>query len=345
MIVIRADANKEIGMGHMMRCLSIGAELQKLGKEVLFVLADQEAAGLLESRGQDYYVLSSSYEDMEAELPVLLPLLREKKPELLLLDSYFVTPYYLEQVGSCTRTAYLDDVCAFPYPVDLVIDYNIYADTLPYKGQGGKPAYLLGCAYVPLREEFRSVPYKVRENATKVLITTGGSDKYNLAGQILQTALKHARTAGLEYHVVSGALNSHLPELKEIAQASLNVHIHCNVTNMAALMQECDIAVTAGGSTVYELCAVGVPFLCFAFAENQEKMVETFVKEELVCFGGSYLQDGADMTGHIVESLAALAANREARERYSRKERTLVDGLGAERIAEKLLDPARGKSD
>lgn len=330
MICIRADANKKIGTGHIMRCLSIAAELKKLGKEVLFVSADEAAAGILESRGQDFCVLSSAYDDMEAELPALLLLLAERKPELLLIDSYFVTPRYLEQVRACVKTAYMDDLCAFSYPVDMVINYNIYADLLPYERQ---PLYLLGCTYAPLREEFRSVSYAVREKAENILITTGGGDMYNLAGQIVRAALADARTAKLQYHVVSGAMNNNLADLREMERENPNVHVHCNVTNMAELMQECDIAVTAGGSTVYELCAVGVPFVCFSFVNNQERIVETFVEKKLVAYGGNYCKDGASVIGHIVEHMAALASNQETRESYSRKERALVDGLGAERIA------------
>lgn len=338
MIFIRADANKEIGIGHMMRCLSIADELKKLGEEVLFVTADKEAAGLLQDRGYDFHVLPSSYQDMEAELPFLLPLLTEKKPSLLLIDSYFVTPRYLEQTGCCTKTVYLDDLCAFPYPVDMVINYNIYGEKLPYKEKAlpCNKEFLLGCAYAPLREEFRAVPYPVREQAESVLITTGGSDKYNLAGQILEASLADGRTERLQYHVVSGAFNSNLPGLLEVEKAHANVHIHQNVNNMAELMRQSDIAVTAGGSTMYELCAVGVPVICFSFVDNQEQIVETFVEKELVCYGGNYLKEKKAMIGKAVESIAFLAKNREARSNYSRREKELVDGLGAGRIAHRL---------
>lgn len=338
MIWIRADANKEIGSGHIMRCLSVAAELQKSGEQVMFIVADESATELLAQKGQAFQVLYSDYRDMEAELSVLLPLLLQQKPRLVLVDSYFVTDSYLEQLHMHAKTACMDDMFAFPYPVDMVINYNIYGDLLPYR-ENSHPyneTFLLGCSYVPLREEFRYVSYEIKDEAKNVLITTGGSDKYNLAGQILQTMLADERTKNLHYHVVSGAFNPHLFELKQIGVQYENVHIHQNVTNMSELMRSCDVAITAAGSTIYELCAIGVPVLCFSFVDNQERMVQTFVDKGLVHFGGDYLQDKEKMVTELVKKLCELVASKELRKNYSEKARLLVDGKGAGRIADAL---------
>lgn len=353
MIWIRADANKEIGSGHIMRCLSVAAELKKRGEQVTFVVADNEATTLLMQKGQVYHVLHSDYRDMEAELPKLRELLFMEKPDMVLVDSYSATNRYLEQLSTHTKIAYMDDMFRVPYPVDMVINYNIYGDLLPYQEQthSRNQAFLLGCAYVPLREEFRNValqkeaeqvPHHVREQVQNVLITTGGSDKYNLAGQVLGAVLSEEKTKALQYHVVSGAFNSHLPELEKLEAEYKNVHIHTNVTRMSELMQKCDLAISAAGSTMYELCAVGVPTLCFSFVDNQEKMVQTFVDKKLVHFGGDYLMDGEQMLDELTKKLCELVASKKLRQSYSEKARLLVDGNGAARIADTLSSFAEG---
>lgn len=353
MIWIRADANKEIGSGHMMRCLSVAAALEKRGEQVLFVVADEEATQLLAQREQVYHVLHSDYRDMESELSGLEELVLQEKPDVILVDSYFATNRYLEQLSAWTKTAYMDDRFRVPYPVDMVINYNIYGDLLPYQEQAHSrnQAFLLGCSYVPLREEFQNialrkeaeqVPHHVREQVQNVLITTGGSDKYNLAGQILCAVLAEEKTKALQYHVVSGAFNSHLPELQKLAAEYENVHIHINVTNMSELMQSCDVAISAAGSTMYELCAVGVPTLCFSFVDNQEKMVQTFVDKGMVHFGGDYVRDGEEMFAGLVTKLCELISSKELRQTYKTKARSLVDGKGAERIAEAIQKMAEG---
>ncbi len=339
MIWIRADANQEIGAGHVMRCLSIATRLQKCGQEVLFILADDGAAALLSARGQKYIVLHTDYSRPEDELGLFCPMLSEEKPELLLIDSYFVTPCYVREVGKYTRTVYMDDKFSFPCPADGVINYNIYGELLPYReeAQDKSRKFFLGCSYAPLRDEFQAISYQVEEKAEDVLITTGGSDKYNLAGKILRCALLDGEGGKLQYHVVSGSFNSNLPELTAVSQKHANVHIYQDVRNMAELMKQCDIAVTAGGSTMYELCAVGVPIICFSFVDNQERIVETFVDKGLVCYGGNYLKEKDELPKRVVEHIRLLAESKALREGYSRREKKLVDGRGAERIAQELI--------
>lgn len=336
MIWIRADANKEIGTGHVMRCLSIASRMRQQGAEVKFLLADDSAALLLQDGRQEYEVLHTAYDRMEEELPLLQKLAARQKPSLCLIDSYFVTPRYLEQMGCLCKTAYLDDVFRFSYPVDVLINYNVYGDLLPYRENPGKESteFLLGTAYVPLRQEFcikRTTA--VREIPQNVLITTGGSDKYNLAGQILEKVLACSRLPDLQYHVVSGAFNIHLKELQRLAKQHPQVHIHQNVTRMRELMENCDIAVTAGGSTMYELCATGIPIICFSFVDNQQRIVDTFAEKGLVCHAGDYGRDRDGLPENIVCHLCRLAKNAGMREVYARRGQELVDGRGAERIA------------
>lgn len=341
MIWIRADANSKIGTGHVMRCLSVATALKECGEEVLFLTADDSAVTLLKDKQQDYVVLHTDFDKMEEEYAILETLAKQCEPDLCLIDSYYVTSEYLAHMGELCRIAYMDDVFTFPYAVDILINYNIYGDLLPYHENPGKAdmRFLLGTTYAPLRKEFCEGKRKnIQDSVESILITTGGSDSYNLAGQILKEVLADGETAAFCYHVVSGSFNMHLAALQKLAKEHSNIEIHQNVTNMAELMQICDIAITAGGSTMYELCAMGVPIICFSFVENQEKIVETFANKHLVCYGGNYLKEKEGMMQQIVSHLKALAKDRNTRAEYSRKELKLVDGQGARRIAQALME-------
>lgn len=381
MVVIRADANSKIGMGHVMRCLSVADALLKRGEEVLFVTADDTPVPLLTKKGVPYRVLHTDYADMEVELPELLAVLREltlraESPEMvlpqmpsqrvesseealpqrntaILVDSYYVTEKYLAALKKRITTIYMDDIYAFSYPVDMLINYNIYGEEMGYEKDAAfaDTKLLLGTEYVPLREEFsagagyvqsRKVLSLGAANVTPaadggILITTGGSDSFNLAGQLLMEAMKYDALKEKEYHVVSGSLNPHIGELQALAQKHENIHIHCNVTNMAELMAESEVALSAGGSTLYELCAMGVPVIAFSFAENQERLVQTFVKRGIAQYGGNYRTDGNKMIQNTIAGLETLLEDENLRTEYRKKARTLVDGKGAGRIAEAIL--------
>ena len=379
MVVIRADANSKIGMGHVMRCLSVADALLKRGEEVLFVTADDTPVPLLTKKGIPYCVLHTDYADMEAELPALWEVLRElpqgaespdaalaQKNTSILVDSYYVTEKYLAALKKRITTIYMDDIYAFSYPVDMLINYNIYGEEMGYEKDAAfaDTKLLLGTEYVPLREEFSAgagyaqsrkelsaetenvTPAEDRLHQTAeqgrtadggILITTGGSDSFNLAGQLLMEAMKYDALKEKEYHVVSGSLNPHIGELQALAQKHENIHIHCNVTNMAELMAESEVALSAGGSTLYELCAVGVPVIAFSFAENQERLVQTFVKRGIAQYGGNYRTDGNKMIQNTIAGLETLLEDKNLRTEYRKKARTLVDGKGADRIAEAII--------
>lgn len=371
MVVIRADANSKIGMGHVMRCLSVADALIKRGEEVLFVTADDTPVPLLTKKGVPYRVLHTDYADMEAELPGLLCILQEltqraelpeevlsrmssqRKDIAILVDSYYVTEKYLAALKKRITTIYMDDIYAFSYPVDMLINYNIYGEEMGYEKDAAfaDTKLLLGANYVPLREEFSAGAGYVQSrkelslgaaNVTPaeeggILITTGGSDSFNLAGQLLMEAMKYDALKEKEYHVISGSLNPHIGELQALAQKHENIHIHCNVTNMAELMAESEVALSAGGSTLYELCAVGVPVIAFSFAENQERLVQTFVKRGIAQYGGNYRTDGNKMIQNTIAGLQKLCGDEALKTEYRRKALQLVDGRGAERIAEALL--------
>lgn len=370
MVVIRADANSKIGMGHVMRCLSVADALVKRREEVLFVTADDTPVPLLTKKGIPYRVLHTDYADMEAELPGLLCILQEltqraelpeevlsrmssqRKDIAILVDSYYVTEKYLAALKKRITTIYMDDIYAFSYPVDMLINYNIYGEEMGYEKDAAfaDTKLLLGTKYVPLREEFSAGAGYVQSrkelslgaaNVTPaeeggILITTGGSDSFNLAGQLLMEAMKYDALKEKEYHVVSGSLNPHIGELQALAKKHENIHIHCNVTNMAELMAESEVALSAGGSTLYELCAMGVPVIAFSFAENQERLVQTFVKRGIAQYGGNYRTDGNKMIQNTIAGLETLLEDKNLRTEYRKKARTLVDGKGAERIAEAI---------
>lgn len=366
MVVIRADANSKIGMGHVMRCLSVADALLKRGEEVLFVTADDTPVPLLTKKGIPYRVLHTDYADMEAEMPELWEVLRElpqgaespdatlaQKNTSILVDSYYVTEKYLAALKKRITTIYMDDIYAFSYPVDMLINYNIYGEEMGYEKDAAfaDTKLLLGANYVPLREEFSAGAGYVQSRKELslgaanvppaeeggILITTGGSDSFNLAGQLLMEAMKYDALKEKKYHVVSGSLNPHIGELQALAQKHENIHIHCNVTNMAELMAESEVALSAGGSTLYELCAVGVPVIAFSFAENQERLVQTFVKRGIAQYGGNYRTDGNKMIQNTIAGLEKLCGDEALKTEYRRKALQLVDGRGAERIAEALL--------
>lgn len=329
-IVIRADGNAAIGAGHLMRCLTIAEEIRDRGR-VAFWCADEESAEPVRARGFEALVLGTDYRHMESELP-LLKRAAQGGPKTFLVDSYHVSAGYLQTLRDWGRVYLLEDVPGCVWPVDGLINYNAFAQEEDYRrayGRSGAPRLCVGAAYVPLRRQFAGRSCQVRSRVEKLLITAGGGDRENIAGRILE----RIEDMDCEIHVVSGPFNPHGEWLKRYAASHPRVRVHRQVTEMAELMLECDLAVTAGGTTVYELCALGVPFVCFSCAENQEALTAYAGRREIGLYAGEFHRDSDGTLARIAGLARRAGADSALRRSMSAAAKALVDGQGAGRLA------------
>lgn len=361
MFWIRADGNAKIGAGHLMRCLTIAEALaEKLtgdrfaggcagSPEICFLCADEASSELVRERGFQARTLGTDYRLMETELPILSNLLRitgnegEKIAHVILIDSYYITPAYLEELGKYGYTVLLDDRQAQGYPVDAVINYNAFAEEEVYRKlyQGKAACVFVGSRYVPLRKQFADRPYQVAEEVGRVLITTGGGDEDNIAGQILkavdggeQTQEKRQK---INYDLIIGRYNPHLKELQKLAEERPRVRLHYDVKDMAGLMESCDLAITAGGTTVYELAAIGVPFICFSYAENQELLTQYIDRNRIAGYGGAFHRKPQETLENIRTVFQEMCREKEKRDTCYLMEKKMIDAKGAERIVSEVL--------
>lgn len=345
MFYIRADGNEKVGMGHVMRCLTIAEALRRLDVEAVFITADEKPVPLMEGRGFKVRTLSARYDDMEAELPELMEILTEKgsgKREQIkiLVDSYFVTFRYLEKLRKTAKVILMDDEKREIYPCDGLVNYNIFGGMMEYKRDyPAQTKLFLGCEYMPLREQFRNASYMVRENAENILFTTGGGDSCHAALAMAKRLVKKSGAGSIKFpvwHIVCGPYHPDTEKLKELASGCRILRIHENVTQMWELMRECDIAVSAAGSTFYELSSIGIPAVGFYFVENQRKNMETFAKLTPIKNAGDFSAQPESVLDFIEKEVELLCGERTLREKISQSMKTIVDGLGADRLAKEL---------
>ena len=340
MFYIRADANEVIGTGHVMRCLSIAEEMQRQGETVTFIIADERAEELVVSKGFPVICLHTVWDDLEQELDILLYIIKEHQIPLLILDSYYVTEYYLQQLRQYVRLVYIDDLNSFLYPVDLLINYNIYAAQLDYETRyrqaGLSTEFALGCQYAPLREEFKMTKRECRSEVAQIMITSGGTDSYNVIGHLLECLYKQEWFADIQYHIILGRFNQNRKMLEAQWEKVENVQFHVDVSNISDYMKQCDLAVTAAGSTVYELCACGIPSIMYTLADNQLAIARTISQMGIMPWAGDVRKELSDCLENIIYEIQILRADKDKRKKLSWNMMQLVDAKGCSRIVKQL---------
>ncbi len=335
MIFIRADANEQIGTGHVMRCVSIAKAFKAQGEEVLFFTADCHSDRLIDQHGLASICMDTTWSDMESEVVLLKEYVLHYRPKILLVDSYYVTENYFRELSSIVKIAYMDDLNKACWDVDYLINYNIYASEYNYSAyQGKRTKLLLGSQYAPLREEFQNLPqHAVRDRVADIFVSAGGADSERITEKFIAEICPVWND--VRFHFVIGPLNPRLKEIELLASKQLNAILHINETHMANLMMNCDMAISAAGSTLYELCACGTPTILYILAENQLSAAKAFEERGIMLNMGD-CRKNSDFINFVKEGISIYIKNKEKRICASQLMRYLVYGDGAKRIVHEV---------
>lgn len=357
LILIRTDGNRHIATGHLLRCLSVAGACKKQNMQVFFLVSDTESRELLLSFLKETSFSSTKicclsqadYQNPAKELGELLPLIGELQQQthcsfentVFFLDSYYVTKDYLKAIRPWAKIAYLDDLQLFDYPADLVINYDIippedlasYQEAYQNAGQT-----LLGGLYAPLRQQFLGRHSLLQENVRNVLVTTGGSDPEHFCLRLVTLLAQYPElTKTLQFHIVIGRLNTDKAHLLALAAGCSYLSLHENITDMASFMLSCDLAISASGTTLYELCALGIPTISYTMADNQLISAKAFDRVQAVPYAGDIRFQKDEVIHHALQFVTAMSQNFEARKTAHETMSSLVDDQGSARIADALL--------
>lgn len=331
-VAIRADAGLMIGMGHLMRSLTLAHGLKERGCNVSL---------LTYCENDDLYrKASDSFENtvrIANQLDHLntISIIKSQAAEWVVLDSYDLDETFqrsLKDEGLNLLT--LDDFVHLKhYCADIILNQNFGAERLIYNTEPYS-RLLLGTDYVLLRKEFQEYRHykrEIAEYAGKILVTLGGVDYGNHSLKIIN-AVNEIKTP-LQVKVVAGAGNPHYDTLLAAsAQSRHDIEILRNVSGMAKLMEWADIGISAGGTTLWELASMGLPCLLCIVADNQTMAVNALSEQGIPSIGWIDRKS----VQNIHDSIAELLPDKRRRTELSRMGRSIIDGKGIDRIMEAM---------
>lgn len=338
-LLIRADANTRMGTGHLMRCLALAQDWQAQGGQAIFITAceSDELLRRLSDEGFTIIILEKPHPDL-ADWRTTSQVLTAYPGAWVVLDGYHFDPLYQRQVKEAGHpllviddTAHLDH-----YYADVVLNQNINAAQLDYACEPDT-RLLLGTRYTLLRREFwpwRGWKRETPDVAHKVLVTLGGGDPDNQTLKVVR-ALQKVDVDGLEATVVVGASNPHSREIESAARGLPATRLVRDVSNMAELMARADVAVTAGGSTCWEIAFLGLPSVLLVLADNQKGIAKGLNEAGAALKLGWYKEVTSKQ---IAGALSHLVSSHKQRQLMSHNGQSLVDGIGGERIVSTIVE-------
>ena len=340
MIAIRVDGNGKIGLGHMMRCISIACQLRENGIKVIFIISQDSEDSILIINVFCYFKLDSLVENgLNPEESMIL--IKRMKCKGLLIDSYRVQKSDFIKFKTIVNIAYIDDIYAFDYPVDLLINYNLEAKEF-YCGKKRKDCvYLLGTKYFPLRKEFiQASKYYFLREVNNILIITGSTDPYGIS--LFLSDLLLTNFNGINIQILLGKFydDQYVNEILEAVSREKRMEIVEWGNSMADIYAHSDLVITSGGTSCFEAMSMGIPCISYEFVDNHHLQCEWMKKLDLAESLGDLSCNLDEKKGKIVDIIKSELDEKIRIKRihvYSK----YFDDKGAERICDALINMIR----
>ncbi len=338
-LLIRADVGPAVGTGHVMRTAALAMAYKKIGGEATIACNSTLPGGLksrLERQGISVVTLDPTSKIDDAIQTRQLA--EHLEADWIVTDGYGYDDEYQHILKlSLAKLMVIDDFGHGSHRMaDLVLNQNIYSDGSEYSLVPSEQV-ICGSRFVLLRNEFKNIKpnSNVSKFAKRILLTFGGADEHDFTADCLRVLGQTKSAQSFQVDVVLGACNPNAAQLKILSKTlPFATRIHRNVDRMSILMKQSDMAITAGGSTCYELARCGVPAIVVSLAENQRAVARSFSEHECMQWLGDAKSFSDDELSEAIENLANSAKRR--RDMIKNGE-SIVDGNGAERIARRLI--------
>lgn len=344
--LFRVDAGPHIGLGHLQRCLSLATALHQLGATCIFLTnGDPTVQNRIAAHGFEPIRLDGVETGGAVDLKQTLDTVTRYPCDAVVVDSYHVDADYLGRLRAMGLfTVAIDDLARYLFPCQLVVNGGAHAHQLAYRSSSGDTRFLLGPRYALLRPEFWDVPPRVvRDTVQNILVTLGGADPHNLMPQLLR--LLDDLPGDFTMTAIVGPFFQNRAEVEYAARnCRRSVGLVDAPDSVRDLMLEADLAISAGGQTLYELAATGTPTVAVQVAQNQAASSHALAKEGVVRVAGRVGE--VELIGRIKDEVCVLMASRDARVAMCKAAQRLVDRQGAVTVAELMCfdEQAEGRS-
>lgn len=235
------ESNPEHGRGHLSRML---------------VLRDAVAALGVSCR---LYLTHSVDGVAAAMLTDALP----PEGDIVVVDGYWFDDALLARLRArAQRLVLIDDLAEQPHPADIVLNHNLYAETLDYSAWP-IARLLLGPRYALIRPDFFHLSHRPLADPPRILVTLGGGTTAAL-GRELAEALKR--------------------------RLNIGVDVALGGSDLVALMGAASLVICGLGVTFLEAIAAGMPTIGVVLADNQRLAFEAARRDGYCVFGSLDIQ-------------------------------------------------------
>jgi spore coat polysaccharide biosynthesis predicted glycosyltransferase SpsG len=316
LVVICGDGSNARGMGHIYRMLNL-ADALNTWAEVRFLTRGDEIA---------YKKLSERYPttltgNNEGDYKTL----NANRPAVIIIDRLDTETQNMRKLSSlCETLVTFDDCGEGAYEADLTI--NVLYNRIKPKGH---TKFYTDPSYAIINKRFAEVKRQDSKDTSRILVTMGGADTLGHTPNVIKVLDEIPER--FDIIAAIGPAFKHYNELEEATtKCRKPLDLRFNITDMWNLMAWADIAISAGGNTLFELASTGTPTIAIC-----EETFEVETADRMQSFGTCIslgYQKKVD-ENQLNLSINKLLEDPSKRAEMSNIGRKLVDGRGSERAS------------
>ena len=331
-IIFRTNGGKNIGLGHVYRCISLAQAMKESKKDIEIVFVSNIETKEIIEENQFEFISSNSFDQND------LFEIKKLKPDLIVFDSYLADNQYLRRLKNISRFVVFDDnndIYDSSIP-DLIINGNLHALKLNYIN---KEKHLLGPKYLVMKKEywknqFENASHSLknnRKNSTTLMITTGGTD----SNKVMIRLIKVLKDFDMKKKVIIGPLyeDKYIEDIKNEISDNLFFELIYKPKSLKKYIESSDYVLTAAGSTVYEVLTLKKIPIIYTLAENQKLIAKELENYGIINLGSFNNIDYCNLKNLIKEIVLDKKISSNSLESLF----DMFDGQGARRIAKKLI--------
>jgi len=314
-IIILADGNNKIGMGHVYRALNLSSVLKKNGHKIIFLTKEPFTKRAVSKTNECKLIQKLSNNRIQK-------FLKKKSPDIIIIDKLNETKKNLITFKKFCPIIGIDYTGKHKELFDCGIN-------ILYPKSGISKKSFSSLDYAIFNEKFKQIKKKkIRKEIRSILILQGGADTYCFTPKIIKAV--YGLENNFKISVILGPSFNCWSRLNHaLKKMGKPVKIYHNVKNMPFLMRKYDLAITAAGNTLLELAYLGIPSVIIC-AERFE--IETAKLLESKGFG-IHIGFGKDITSSKIRyQLMKLVKDYSLRKKMNRMGPKLIDGKGSSRI-------------
>ena len=337
--IFRCNVGEKIGLGHLNRCRSLAYSLNKKGQDCLMVGPSKKYINNQDLKIFKKWIPKNKGKCSNEDSLNLIRIAKKNKKSFIILDDYRIDDKYqlnlkkaglkwLQFFNSENSNIIWADIlhCSVP---------GISLKKLKNFTLNKKAKFLLGPKYALLRPEFLKLKKKKINTIKKVILIFGGGYDFG-AVEYLLSVLLPVTDNDIKFTIVSGLLNQSNLKLKKLVNTKYKaqVNLHIDPKKITKIILENDMAITAGGTTTYELDVCGLPMIIISTATNQIEQSKAWSRYGRAKYLGNFKSIKKELLKFVFKSF--LNKNQKILQK-----KVLTRGNGSNRVAEFLINYKR----